>query len=79
MRMLYPTLQNATLDRENGDHHIIPGAWRDEGSLADMEEVIGGNRESRQERQQGFVDEALFQFLCFGSVTWQMDHVMADE
>ena len=78
MRMRYPTLQNATLDRENEDHHIIPGAWREEGSLTDMEEVVGGNRETRQARQQRMLMKHYFS-SSVGSVPWQMDRVMADE
>ena len=41
MRIRYPSLQNATLDREDDEHHIMPGSWRQDGSLGDMEQVTG--------------------------------------
>lgn len=63
---------------ENGDHHIILGAWHNEGSLADMEEVVDGNCESRQARQQRMLMKHYLN-SSVGSVPWQMDCIMADK
>ena len=39
MRVRYPGLQNADLDVEVDDGNFVPGAWRNAGVLAEMEEV----------------------------------------
>ena len=39
MRMRYPGLQNAVLDKDDEDHNVIPGAWKEGGRLEDMHEA----------------------------------------
>ncbi len=51
MRARYPGQQNALLDVEDEDHNIIPGAWRQEGMLEELQR-IGGNRMTREAKRQ---------------------------
>ena len=51
MRITYPGDQNILLDHENEDHEIIPGAWRDEANLEDLQ-VQRGNYQSRAAKEQ---------------------------
>jgi hypothetical protein len=43
MRMRYPGDQNAPLDREDENHQVIPGSWRDEVNLQNIEDVRYSN------------------------------------
>jgi len=52
MRQRYPRLQNADVDHEEHDHNIIPGAWRTDAVLDDIQTVRGGNRGTRLAKQQ---------------------------
>ena len=36
MRIRYPAVQNADLDREDEDHNLVPGAWRQDGQLVGL-------------------------------------------
>ena len=53
MRIRYPTLQNLDLDRERNDHQVIPGAWRNEALLQEMQNMQGSNVATREAKQQG--------------------------
>lgn len=44
MRIRYPTLQNNDLDHEDGEHQVVPGAWR---NAAVMHEVAVAGRGPR--------------------------------
>ena len=77
MRMRYPSLQNAALDREDDEHRIIPGSWRQDGSLGDMEEVSGGNREAKEARKQRLYLKHYYN-SAVGSVSWQLDRVLPE-
>jgi len=47
MRLRYPTLQNADLDQEDANGHIVPGAWRDHAMMAEVEKVRRSPKETR--------------------------------
>ena len=63
MQMRYPALQNAALDQEDDNHQLIPGAWRDQANLQDMDNVAGGNAATGAAMRQTVL-EALLQFTC---------------
>jgi hypothetical protein len=52
MRMRYSGDQNALLDREDENHQVIPGSWRDEVNLQDIEDVRDSNYPSKAAKQQ---------------------------
>ena len=52
LRILAPGDQNALLDRENDDHNIVPGSWRDGAPMDDMEERLAGNHTTRAAKIQ---------------------------
>jgi hypothetical protein len=65
----YPAAQNRLFDYEGPDHNLIPGAWREEGVLREVEAVRGGNRATRQAKQQRIY---LKHYLnTIGAVPWQ--------
>ena len=43
MRLRYPAGQNAIMDREDADHNIIPGEWRNGLDLPDLRVDDGRN------------------------------------
>ena len=43
----YPGLQNYDADREENDHNITPGSWKDAAVLQDMIHVQGSNQATR--------------------------------
>lgn len=44
MRERYPGPQNAVLDREDNLHNVIPGAWRDDINMQEVDSISGPNR-----------------------------------
>jgi len=69
MRMQYAGLQNLDLDREDAQGNVIPGAWRQNPVLEEMERQ-GGNRATREAKQlriylKGYCNSEA------GSVPWQ--------
>jgi len=50
--MRYPGDQNALLDREDENHQFIPGSWRDEVNLQDIEDVRDSKYPSKAAKQQ---------------------------
>ena len=69
MRIRYPQGQNHLLDREDGNHDLIPGAWREGRQLLGLHN-IGGNRQTRAGKLQR---DYLKHYYCSpaGSVPWQ--------
>ena len=71
MRTHYPGLQNVLLDKEDNEHRLIPGAWRNDGLvLADMTRVHLGNHDTVDAKRQCIY---LTHYLTSpaGSVEWQ--------
>ena len=70
MRMRYPQDQNLLLDQEDINHVVIPGAWRDGANLDDVQQVRGGNLNTRQANRQRLYLKHYFSSPA-GSVPWQ--------
>ena len=70
MRTRYPGVQNALLDREGDDHELIPGLWRTEAVMQEMDEIRAPTGETRRGKQQRIL---LKNFLNSpqGEVPWQ--------
>ena len=52
MRMRYPGMQNTALDREDGDHDLIIGEWRQIAIMTDLGIVAGPNQATVQAKRQ---------------------------
>jgi len=70
MRLRYPTLQNAVVDDENVAHQVIPGAWRDDAHLDDMDIQRGGNFTTREAKKQRLYLKHYYNSPV-GAVPWQ--------
>lgn len=46
MRERYPGHQNAVLDREDDFHNVIPGAWRENVNMQEVDSISGPNRDT---------------------------------
>ena len=68
MRERYPNLQNADMDIEKEDGEIIPGAWRDNAMLAELETIAcSDNMEGKALR----IQLKYYYNSPAGSVPWQ--------
>jgi hypothetical protein len=70
MRLRYPGDQNLLMDKEDDDHQVILGAWRDGVNMDDMQIPRGGNVDTFDAKQQRlylkhYVNSSV------GSVPWQ--------
>ena len=70
MRMCYPALQNAQLDVENDTHALIPGLWRANANIHEVNTVIGPNRDTIAAKKQREYLRLYFNSPA-GSVPWQ--------
>ena len=70
MRMRYPTLQNAALDHEDGNHDLVAGAWRQDANMHDVDQAKGPNRDSTAAKKQREYLKLYFNSAA-GSVPWQ--------
>jgi hypothetical protein len=70
MRTRYPGLQNVLLDREREDHQVVPGAWREEGILQEMNNVGGTTVTKGGKRQRILLKHYV---NTFGAVPWQQN------
>ena len=61
---------NRNLDEEDVDHNVIPGAWRQAQAMHDMEELHGGNRQSRLAKRQRLLLKHYYN-NGVGAVEWQ--------
>ncbi len=52
MRIRYPGLQNALLDYEDDQYHVIPGEWQNAANMQDVDNLVGGNRTMRMAKKQ---------------------------
>eukprot|EP00105_Crassostrea_gigas_P030769 XP_011453202.1 PREDICTED: uncharacterized protein LOC105346360 [Crassostrea gigas] len=52
MRLRYPAIQNADMDEENANYQIIPGSWRANAAMHDVDNIMGPNRDSTAARKQ---------------------------
>ena len=51
-RMRNPGQQNLLLDREGDNHKLVPGEWRHEGVMQEMEQVSGATRVNKRAKKQ---------------------------
>jgi hypothetical protein len=70
MRIRYPSLQNAVLDQEDADHNIIPGSWRENANMHDMENVSGGKVMTQTAKSQRLYRKHYYNSPV-GAVPWQ--------
>ena len=71
IRMRYANLDRGQMDAEDEDHNIVPGAWRDEVQMGEVQQAVGGgNIDNVVGKQQR---EYLRMYFCSaaGSVPWQ--------
>jgi len=70
MRTRYPTMHNQLVDREDDDHQLIPGAWREGRQMEDCVIVQGPNSANREGKQ---LRNLLKHWVNSdaGKVTWQ--------
>ncbi len=68
--MWYLGLQNALLDKEDNQHHIILGEWRNGANMQDVDNLAGGNRTTIMAKKQREYLKLYFNSLA-GSVSWQ--------
>jgi len=71
MRMRYPNLQNIDVDQEDDDHQLIPGAWRNNAVMQEVEEEGRGPRATAAAKEQRAYLKHYFASDA-GSVPWQM-------
>ena len=43
MRLLFNALCSAVLDKEDQNHQLIAGKWRNGAQMQDVQNVVGGN------------------------------------
>ena len=70
MRLRFPLLQNVVGDRENANHDLVPGAWRDGRVLLELEAVRGGNYQTRAAKVQRLYLKHYLNSEA-GAVPWQ--------
>ena len=63
------------LDQEDPDNHqIVPGAWREDANMVDMENIDGGNVSTRAAKSQRLYMKHNYNSPV-GSVPWQNDMI----
>lgn len=70
MRVRYPGDQNVLLDRKDENHQVIPGSWRDEVNLQDIEDVRDSNYQSKAAKQQQLCLRHCYS-ASVGIIPWQ--------
>ena len=70
LRVRYPGADNHVVDLENADHQLIPGAWRTDAVMADVNQRQCGNRDSQAAKTQR-LDLKNYFMSPAGSVPWQ--------
>ena len=70
MRIRFPQLQNAQLDRDDDHHNVIPGAWRNQAAMDDMGRPQAGNRAAREAKEQRLYLKHYYN-SDVGAVPWQ--------
>lgn len=72
MRMRFPGLQNAQLDREAPDHQLIHGPWRNAQVMEDMDNVVAATADSRHGKRQRVLLKHYLNSEA-GAVPWQRE------
>ena len=61
------------LDREDEEGNVVPGEWRNNIQLADIDNVRGGNIATHAGKKQRELLKLYYNSV--GAVPWQMDRV----
>ena len=61
---------DALLDKEDENHAVVPGAWRQDRNMQDLHNVMGGNRAMRAAKLQQLYLKHYINSRA-GSVPWQ--------
>ena len=70
IRLRNPAIQNIQLGAEDGEHNLIPGAWRQDANLPDLDVPQGGNRDTvLAKRQRDYLSD--YFNSPAGRVPWQ--------
>ena len=64
MKIRYPGVHHGIGDDEDEHHRLVPGQWRQDVNLQDMEEVTAGNRVTQMVKKQ-IIPYTLLQFTCW--------------
>uniref|UniRef100_UPI00358EEE5F putative nuclease HARBI1 n=1 Tax=Myxine glutinosa TaxID=7769 RepID=UPI00358EEE5F len=70
LRIRLPSIQHAEVDQEDYRHNIIPGEWRDQANMLEVEQAVRGNRDSVEAKRQREVLRLYFNSPA-GAVPWQ--------
>jgi hypothetical protein len=70
MRMRNPALAIVHVDREDANHNIIPGEWRQHAQMEDVQRALGPNRDTTEDKRQWEYLKLYFNSPA-GSVEWQ--------
>ena len=70
LRIRFPTIGNADIDREDDNHNIIPGAWRANQQIEEIPQALAPNRDNREGKIMRDYLKAYFNSES-GSVSWQ--------
>ena len=70
LRIRFPAIANAEVDRENEDHNIIPGAWRGDQQVEEIPQPQAPHRDNRVGKVMRDYLKAYFNSEA-GSVPWQ--------
>jgi hypothetical protein len=73
MRIRYPGMQNADLDRETPEHTVIPGEWRTDSLMQDLADTRGATRAAKEYKENRI--KMMHYLNGIGSVPWQWDMV----
>jgi len=76
MRLRYPALQNIQLDMEDDNHNLVPGLWRVDANMHELDRVVGPNRDTIAAKKQREYLRLYFNSPA-GSVPWQ-DRMISD-
>jgi hypothetical protein len=70
MRLRYPALAIQHVDMEDDNHNIIPGVWRQNAQMADVQQAHGPNRDTTEAKRQREYLKLYFNSPA-GRVEWQ--------
>jgi hypothetical protein len=70
MRLRYPGIDIQHVDREDDNHNIIPGDWRQHAQMEDVDNAVGPNRDTTDAKRQREYLKLYFNSPA-GSVEWQ--------
>ena len=69
-RVRYPAQQNAYLDQEDDTHNLVPGEWRQNANMEDIDHIAGGNKDTVAGKRQRELLKLYFNSPV-GAVPWQ--------